>query len=101
MRLIAIAMLFPLSACVTYSQAQTTEPERRPIGADAMCDAKAVQSHLGHQANQEMGEAILKGSGAASLRWGAPDSAWTMDYRQDRVNVRYDQAMKITAITCG
>ncbi|MFM7347863.1 MAG: hypothetical protein ACKO01_00050 [Erythrobacter sp.] len=24
-----------------------------------------------------------------------------MDYRQDRVNVRYDENMKITGVTCG
>jgi len=25
----------------------------------------------------------------------------TMDYRQDRVNVMYDDAYKITQVTCG
>ena len=40
-------------------------------------------------------------SGAEVLRWGPPNSAWTMDYRTDRVNVRYDEARQITEITCG
>ena len=48
-----------------------------------------------------MGAAIMKDTGAQSLRWGPPESAWTMDYRPDRVNVRYDREMKITEITCG
>ena len=48
-----------------------------------------------------MGKAILAESGAEVLRWGPPNSAWTMDYREDRVNVRYDDEMKITEITCG
>lgn len=65
------------------------------------CKADAAKSHIGHDATQAMGDAILKDSGARSLRWGPPGSAWTMDYREDRVNVRYDEKMKITDITCG
>ena len=37
----------------------------------------------------------------APLRWAPPRSAMTMDYRQDRVNVMYDDAYKITQVTCG
>ena len=48
-----------------------------------------------------MGAAIMKDTGAQTLRWGPPDSVWTMDYRVERVNVRYDREMKITEITCG
>ena len=66
-----------------------------------MCNAEAAQSHVGRNASQSNGEAILKDSGARTLRWGPPNAAWTMDLRQDRVNVRYDEKMKITDITCG
>ncbi len=48
-----------------------------------------------------MGAAILKDSGATTLRWGPPNSVWTMEYRADRVNVKYDENSKITEITCG
>lgn len=65
------------------------------------CNAAAAQYHVSHDATQAMGEAILKDSGARTLRWGPPNAAWTMDYRQDRVNVRYDERMKIVEITCG
>lgn len=65
------------------------------------CNAQPAQYHVGHDATQAMGTAILKDSGARTLRWGPPNSAWTMDYREDRVNVRYDDKMKITGITCG
>lgn len=66
-----------------------------------MCDAAPAQYHIGHDATEAMGAAILKDSGARTLRWGPPRSAWTMDYRQDRVNVRYDDKMKIIDVTCG
>lgn len=66
-----------------------------------MCSEQPVQYHVGHDATQGMGAAILKESGARTLRWGPPNSAWTMDYRQDRVNVQYDEKMKITRVSCG
>lgn len=75
------------------------EPIEKPV--TNRCDAAPVQYHVGHDATQAMGSAILAESGAKTLRWGPPDSVWTMDYREDRVNVRYDRDMKITAVTCG
>lgn len=65
-----------------------------------LCDAAPAQRHVGQQATAAIGAAILAASGARTLRWGPPRSAWTMDYRQDRVNVRYDDAMTIIDITC-
>lgn len=72
-----------------------------PPPVPMMCDAAAAQYHVSHDATQTMGEAILKDAGARTLRWGPPKAAWTMDYREDRVNVRYDERMKIVEITCG
>lgn len=74
---------------------------RPSAGGAMMCDAGPAQYHIGHDATEAMGAAILKDSGARSLRWGPPRSAWTMDYREDRVNVRYDDNMKIIDVTCG
>lgn len=65
------------------------------------CDAAPTQRHVGREATKSLGETILAESGARTLRWGPPDGAWTMDYREDRVNVRYDAKMKITDVTCG
>lgn len=92
-----------LTGCVvsisdnTPDQAEAVPPPPVPM----VCNAEKAQYHVGHDATQAMGEAVLKDSGARTLRWGPPNSAWTMDYRQDRVNVRYDEKMKITDVTCG
>jgi hypothetical protein len=48
-----------------------------------------------------VGAAILTASGARTLRWGPPNSAWTLDFREDRVNVQYDERLIIERITCG
>lgn len=107
MRLALLTLLaLPLAACGGYGEATSTptpEPDsqEREAGADYLCDASGLQDHIGHKASAESGAKLLELSGARTLRWGPPNSAWTMDYRQDRLNVRYDQEMTITAITCG
>lgn len=96
-----IAPLTAIAACTTMPAPQDMQRSQSDTGGKLICDAETVQSFVGQTIKAETGEQILVRSGAASLRWGPPDSAWTMDYRADRVNVRYDRAMTITDITCG
>ncbi|WP_067596495.1 I78 family peptidase inhibitor [Altererythrobacter ishigakiensis] len=104
MRLIATPLFaLPLTACAGYAEPETAPPAP-PVPAappEYVCNAAPAQYHIGHDATQGMGAAILKESGARTLRWGPPRTAWTMDYRQDRVNVRYGDDMKITEVSCG
>lgn len=86
-----------LAGCMTMASDEAAPAQT----ATGICDASAVQQYVGQRASQQTGDAILSMSGAKSLRWGPPDSMWTMDYREDRVNVRYDGDMAITAVTCG
>lgn len=88
-----------LAGCATTSEpADDDFPARPPAGT---CNAAAAQSLVGQPATQALGEQVLARTTAKTLRWGPPNSAWTMDYRDDRANVRYDQSMVVTAITCG
>lgn len=98
--MIAVLAAAGLAGCATTSSApdQAAAPD---AAAPMTCKAEPAQYHIGHDATQAMGTAILRDTGARTLRWGPPNSAWTMDYREDRVNVRYDDKMKITGITCG
>lgn len=90
-----------LAGCATTGSAldQAGPPFQAP--GEMTCNAGPAQSHLGKSATQAEGAAILRDSGARTLRWGPPNGAWAMDFRQDRVNVLYDEAMIITGITCG
>lgn len=91
-----------LAACATTdAEAPLDQAAAPPAPAAMMCNAEPTQYHVGHDATQATGAKILKDSGARTLRWGPPRAAWTMDYRQDRVNVQYDDNMKITRIICG
>lgn len=97
MRMMALAAAAGLAGCATTGSGEAA-PDTM---ATMTCTADPAQRHLGQTASAATGAAILKDSGARTLRWGPPNSAWTMDYREDRVNVRYDGAMTITGITCG
>ncbi|MBX7483420.1 I78 family peptidase inhibitor [Qipengyuania qiaonensis] len=102
MRILALGVLAaPLVACAASSEPPAAPADQPPVENAGECDAAPAQYHIGHDATEAMGAAILKESGARTLRWGSPNSAWTMDYRPDRVNVKYDEARKITEITCG
>lgn len=95
MKLVALPLSLALAGCM--SSVAVAPPASQP----ATCDAGKAAQMVGMQATQELGGRIQQLTGASSLRWGPPDTAWTMDYRQDRVNIRYDRNMTITEITCG
>lgn len=97
-RTFAFALTSSLALAGCAGSYASPEPARPAPG---ICDAQAAQTYVGKKASGEVGTAILTSSKARSLRWGPPNSAWTMDYREDRVNVRYDDAMIITSIACG
>ena len=67
----------------------------------ALCDAQPGQLFVGQTADAASGLAIRRATGANVLRWGPPRSAMTMDFLEGRVTVAYDDAMKITAVSCG
>mgnify|MGYP002785921067 CR=1 FL=1 len=101
MRMIVLGLLATgLAGCASTSADAPSEVGLVQPGA-AICNAQPVQSYIGQRADQALGAAILKASGARSLRWGPPNSVWTMDFREDRVNVQYDERLIITQITCG
>lgn len=56
---------------------------------------------MGKTATADLGAEMLKASGATTLRWGAPGTAMTMDFRQDRLTVSYDEKMVVTSARCG
>ncbi|MDX3899902.1 MAG: I78 family peptidase inhibitor [Sphingobium sp.] len=86
-------MMAPLAACATME-----EPAAAPKGA---CRNEVVAGFVGRAADADTGAAMLKASGAKTLRWGGPGMAMTMDFRPDRLTVTYDEAMVITSARCG
>lgn len=94
--LAALAPAAMLAACAT-----TADGPGGPGSGPGTCDADAASVYVGQKATGQIGTRILQDTGARQLRWGPPGAAFTMDFRQGRVNVMYDEAMTITDVTCG
>ena len=86
----AAAVSLALGACTTTS---TLEND--------FCNAQPGQLFVGQKADGAAGLAIRQATGADEVRWAPPRSAMTMDFKEGRVTVAYDDAMTITAVTCG
>lgn len=95
MRNASIVSLLALSACVT------TGTPTAPVSAGGTCSNDALASFEGQKVTAALGAELLAKSGARTLRWGAPGMAMTMDYREERLTVSYDDAMIITSARCG
>ncbi|MFA9201893.1 MAG: I78 family peptidase inhibitor, partial [Cypionkella sp.] len=65
------------------------------------CGAAKVRAHVGHPADAAMRAAVARETGAKAIRWLTPDSAVTMDYRPDRLNVVLDKANVVRSARCG
>ena len=90
-----LSLLAIMACAAAVGACATTE---RPEGT---CDAGPAQTFVGQKADAASGVAIRRATGADTLRWGPPRSALTMDFREGRVTVAYDDAMTITRISCG
>ena len=90
-----LSLLAIMACAAAVGACATTE---RPEGT---CDAGPAQTFVGQKADAASGLAIRRATGADMLRWGPPRSALTMDFREGRVTVAYDDAMIITRISCG
>jgi hypothetical protein len=77
-----------LSGCQTYSRT-------------GFCNAEPGQLFIGQKADGASGLAIRQATGADTVRWAPPRTAMTMEFMEGRVTVAYDDAMNITAVTCG
>lgn len=105
-QVVTLLVCLGLAGCMATGNGTTADPRPEPppepgAAAALLCEADPVQAYLGQRADAATGAAILRDSGARTLRWGPPGGAWTKDFRQDRVNVQYDAGMTIERITCG
>lgn len=92
MRLLALAALLT-AGCATAPPAEA--------GGGGKCDSDKAQKLIGQIRSAKLGDEALRLSGAKTLRWIAPGTAVTMDYREDRLNLRVDRAGQVVKIDCG
>ena len=107
MRTIPTAMLAMLAACAAQpaAEAEPAQPAESPEtatgGPERACDASKAQSLLGRSESPATEAEAKRLSGAGIVRWIPEGGMVTMDYREDRLNLRLDAAGKIIGIDCG
>lgn len=103
-------LLLPLAACSSGSKGLTSEHQATPPSAQApgvpdmpedRCDADAVQSLVGRNADAATVEQARSGAGADRARVLQPGQMVTMEYQAGRLNIDVDESGAITALRCG
>ena len=90
-----------VALCSVALAACTTVPAEGSAPAGGKCNAEGLDRYVGQAGSDENGAAILRESGAKTLRWIPHGSAVTMDFSEQRVNVKLDSQSGIEAVTCG
>ena len=96
----AAVLLFACLILPGCTATGTPPPASKPTATGA-CKSDGLETYVGKKANQQSGAELVAKSGARALRWAPPRSAMTMDYREDRLTVAYDDDMTITSARCG
>ncbi len=97
-------MKYALAAAALAASACTPVQLRDPAPAPspaASCKPDALGDLVGKRASDARADVMQARSGARTLRWIAPDTAVTMDFRQDRLNVYVDSKGRIERFTCA
>ena len=69
--------------------------------ATAACKTEGLSQWVGKRASDVRADEMVKASGARTMRWIAPNSAVTMDFRPDRLNVYVDDKGVIEKFGCN
>lgn len=100
MKALVLPILLAASGCMAMTP-PTGGIDAAAPAAGMRCDAEEAQQFIGRKATDALGQTLLSMTKSRTLRWGGPETAFTMDYREDRVNVIYDAGGTITRIYCG
>ncbi len=98
MRFVLVAALLASAACTSVEMRGETPAAARVAAA---CNADSLGDLVGKRASDARADVMQKRSGARTLRWIAPNTAVTMDFRADRLNVYVDAKGRIERFTCA
>ena len=98
MRIVLITALAATAACTPVEMRGNT-PAAAP--AATACNADSLGDLVGKRASDARADVMQTRSGSRTLRWIAPNTAVTMDFRPDRLNVYVDAKGRIERFTCA
>jgi len=65
------------------------------------CNAAGLETFVGQPATAEIGQKMLRQSGARVFRWLTPGMVVTMEFSPDRLNVVLDANGRVESARCG
>ncbi len=101
--LLLIAAIVP-AACSTAPAAtslETPPPQVADPEPAGTCSSNGLDRFIGQSATADTEAQMKAASGAKVVRMVGPDMAVTMDFRPDRLTVRYDANRRIISAACG
>ena len=98
MKIVLVAALLGSAAC-TPVEMRGENPAAAPT--ETACNADSLGDLVGKRASDARADVMQTRSGARTLRWIAPNTATTKDFRVDRLNVYVDAKGRIERFTCA
>jgi hypothetical protein len=90
-----------LAACAATAPPPAPEIPVRGAGSGYVCRQQAFEEFIGQVATSEVGAAMLRASGARTIRWVRQGMRITMEYSEERLTVRLDPNNRIITASCG
>lgn len=97
MKILIAAGALALISCTTVPP---EEDKPVPVQGAGTCSAVAVQDLIGRERSDALGTEAMRRSGATTVRWIAPGTAYTQDFREDRINIDVDARGRVTRLRC-
>ena len=92
------ALLLPLFAVACTPK---SAPLHAVGDAAAPCQVATLKAFTGRPGSAVLAADALAQSGARTIRWLKPGDLVTMEYREDRLNIRLDGRGIVKEFTCG
>ncbi|WP_227367428.1 I78 family peptidase inhibitor [Halomonas sp. M20] len=76
-------------------------PDMSEPGNREQCDTRSVQSYIGQNYSDALRQILTSQSDAENARVLEPGQPFTLDYRQERLNIYLDDDGRISDLRCG
>jgi hypothetical protein len=98
MRQFVSLALLPLAACTIATSDATAD---NPPPAPATCRDETLSQFIGQPATQDLGDRMLKASGARIIRWVPKGGVITMEFSPERLTIQLDGSNRVESANCG
>jgi hypothetical protein len=95
-----LLLMLPIGALVACAAA-APPPPAIGTGSGYVCRQQTFEEFIGQVATSEVAAALLRASGARTIRWALPGMAMTMEFSPERLTVQLASNNRIVSANCG